>query len=363
MQENGRASHFFLSANTPQGLVSHPEQLYSAKDGWRAFILKGGPGTGKSFFIEKVGKAMQQLGLNVEYIHCTSDSDSYDGLAVPPLKVCLLDGTPPHAIEPKYPGAVESIINLGECCDENALARQHDKIIVFAARISAIYDRAFRFLGAAGSLQADIARQAYECADLGKMERYATRLAKREFPPRRRQGRESQRFLTGITPGGVVFYKDTVSSYEKIFVIEDDFGLGRFLLARIRAFALSMGYDVISCNCPMSPADRLEHLLVPALSIAFVTSNRFHKLDFKGCRHIHIRRFIDNETLKLRRQRIVFNRKAARELIAEAIKLLGEARASHDILKDIYASATDFSAVDHKADDLTARLTRLHQAT
>ncbi|MDR3644283.1 MAG: ATPase [Clostridia bacterium] len=96
MQENGKTSHFFLSANTPQGFISRPEQLYNARDGWRAYILKGGPGTGKSHFIEKVGKAMQGLDMNVEYIHCTSDSSAYDGLAVPALKVCVLDGTPPH---------------------------------------------------------------------------------------------------------------------------------------------------------------------------------------------------------------------------------------------------------------------------
>lgn len=358
MQENGRAAHFFLSANTPQGLISHPEQLYSAKDGWKTYILKGGPGTGKSLFIERVGTAMQRMGYSVEYIHCASDEEGYDGLSVPALKVCLLDGTPPHAVEPKYPGAVETIINLGDCCDEAALTRQHDKILLFTARIAAVYDRVFRFLSAAASLQADISRQAFECCDQQKIERYAARLAKREFPPRRHAGQETLRFLTGITPTGVRYYKETLVPYSKIFVIEDDFSLSRLLLCRLRAHALSAGYDVIACNCPMGPSDRLEHLLIPALSTAFVTSNRFHKLDFKGCRHIHIRRFLDNDTLRLRRQRILFDRKAARELIGEAVKLLAEARRDYDVLKEIYGAATDPAEVSRRADTLIARLSK-----
>ncbi|MDR3558049.1 MAG: hypothetical protein P4L61_00810 [Candidatus Pacebacteria bacterium] len=253
---------------------------------------------------------------------------------------------------------MESIINLGECCDEAKLAQHHDKIIIFAARISAIYDRAYRFLSAAGSLQGDMGRQALECTDTGKIERYAMRIAKREFAPKRRQGRETVRFLTGITPDGVVFYKDTVAAYEKVFVIEDEFGLSRLLLGKIKSYALSTGYDVIGCYCPMSPTEKLEHLLIPSLSLAFVTSNHYHRLDFKGCRHIHMRRFIDNEALRQRRQRIVFNRKAARELIGESVKLLAEAKMNNDILKELYSASMDFEAVNRKATELIARLSK-----
>ena len=39
---------FFLGANTPGGFVGYIDDLYDAKDGWQAYIIKSGPGTGKS---------------------------------------------------------------------------------------------------------------------------------------------------------------------------------------------------------------------------------------------------------------------------------------------------------------------------
>lgn len=356
MQGAGKASHYFLSANTPQGFVSHLEQLYNVRDGWKAYILKGGPGSGKSRLIEKTGRAMQAQGCSVEYIHCTSESGDCDGLSVPSRKICILDGTPPHSIDPKYPGTAETIINLGDCCDEQKLMQQHEKILLFAARISSIYDRACRFLAAAGSLQNDTCRQVLEYADQTKIERYATRIAKREFTPKRRQGHETQRYLSGITPDGVVTYHETAEGFDRVFIIEDEFGVGKLLLGRLRTFALSAGYDVVSCYCPMAPTEKLEHLLIPSLSLAFVTSNHYHKFEFRGCRHIHIRRFIDTDALRRKRHRIVFNRKAARELIGEAVKLLGEAKTNNAVLRDLYAAATDFEQVDRIADELITKL-------
>lgn len=358
MQESGKAEHYFLSANTPIGFISRFEQLYNAKDGSRAYILKGGPGTGKSYFINKIAAGVGALGISFELLHCTSDSNCLDGINIPALKVCVIDGTPPHSIEPKYPGVVETIINLGDCWDENKLFEQHDKIILFASRISAFYDRAYRFLAAASSLLNDTYRIALECVETTKIERYAQRIAKREITPRRKQGHETVRFLTGITPEGVVCYKNNLVNYNKVFVIEDDYGLSRLLLTKLKSYSLSAGYDVISCYCPISPNDKLEHLLIPALSIAFVTSNHFHTFESKSYRHIHFRRFINNELLKPKRARVVFNRKASRELVSESIKLLSEARANYDILKTIYSSVMDFDAVEKKAKVLLEKITK-----
>ena len=47
----------------------------------RVFIIKGGPGVGKSTFMEKIGKEMQERGLLWSH-HCASDSGSLDGLVI-----------------------------------------------------------------------------------------------------------------------------------------------------------------------------------------------------------------------------------------------------------------------------------------
>ena len=89
MENNRKPLHFFLGANTPQGFVSRFDQLANPAEGWREFVLKGGPGTGKSSLIRKVAE-------HIELIHCSSDVDSLDGVILPEIKTSIADGTSPH---------------------------------------------------------------------------------------------------------------------------------------------------------------------------------------------------------------------------------------------------------------------------
>jgi len=87
---------FFLGANTPQGFVSRFDQLADVKDGWRAMVIKGGPGSGKSTMMKKIAAHVSDCNSYVEKIHCSSDADSLDGVIVPDYKFSIADGTPPH---------------------------------------------------------------------------------------------------------------------------------------------------------------------------------------------------------------------------------------------------------------------------
>ena len=88
----------FLGANTPNGFHSLFGQLYNPYKDSRMYIIKGGPGTGKSSFMKKVAKAASSLALDTEQIFCSSDPDSLDGVIVPQLGLCIADGTAPHVI-------------------------------------------------------------------------------------------------------------------------------------------------------------------------------------------------------------------------------------------------------------------------
>lgn len=96
MTPDTKALRFFLGANTPQGFVSRFDQLTDSRDGWRCFVLKGGPGTGKSTLMRKVAASLEQRCQRIEYIHCSSDADSLDGVIAPELKFCIADGTSPQ---------------------------------------------------------------------------------------------------------------------------------------------------------------------------------------------------------------------------------------------------------------------------
>ena len=96
MSDQNSGVRFFLGSNSPQGFVSRFDQLSDPTLGWRTFIIKGGPGTGKSTLMKKAASAMQDICPNLEYIHCSSDVDSLDAVIFPQLRVSIADGTAPQ---------------------------------------------------------------------------------------------------------------------------------------------------------------------------------------------------------------------------------------------------------------------------
>lgn len=96
MKPDKKTLRFFLGANTPQGFVSRFDQLADVDDGWRCYVIKGGPGSGKSTMMKKIAETLQAQYGDIEEIHCSSDVDSLDGIIVPGLKFAIADGTSPH---------------------------------------------------------------------------------------------------------------------------------------------------------------------------------------------------------------------------------------------------------------------------
>ena len=91
---------YFLGANAPDGFYSLYPQLIDLERARAVYILKGGPGCGKSTLMRRVGERMEQAGLETEYILCSGDPDSLDGLVLPQLGVAIVDGTAPHGTAP-----------------------------------------------------------------------------------------------------------------------------------------------------------------------------------------------------------------------------------------------------------------------
>ena len=119
---------FYPGGNTSYGFYSFYDFIID-KDATRIFIIKGGPGVGKSSFMKSIAKTMLEKGFDVEYHNCSSDNNSIDGIVIPALKVALIDGTAPHIVDPKFPGAVDEIVNLGEFWNEKGLIANKEEIL------------------------------------------------------------------------------------------------------------------------------------------------------------------------------------------------------------------------------------------
>ncbi len=337
---------FFLGANSAEGFISHFSDSYTLCD-WRAYIIKGGPGSGKSSFMKYIAAKATERGYTVILCPCSSDPDSLDGVIIEEIKTVLLDGTAPHIVEPRLPGACENIINLGEFWDSEKLFLHAEEIKNTADRNSKLHKTVSAYLSAAGELMLDNLKLSRIFTDRSNTLRFAKRLAKR-YLPEEKDGisREFVRFIGGTTPKGIVAYSKTVTDfYKNIIVINDRFGaVSGEIMKYLRAAAKQKGYDVITVKNPFLPSELIDHILIPELSLAFVTENDFIRFDSE-CRRIHARRFIDNSIFRAYRARILFNRRVSKELLAGAVSTLNSAKQVHDELEKFYINAMNFEAL------------------
>lgn len=350
---NGNGIRTFLSANTPEGFFSYFNEFASDKDN---YIIKGGPGTGKSGLMKKVASKALREGYFVEYVYCSSDPDSLDAVYVPEKGFFIADGTPPHVLEPKFPGACGGMINMGECWDDAVLRRAKDDVKSLNGEISETYARAYRYLSAASSAFKDICQDAQKYIIADKSEKFISNLIARTIPKRHGPaGNVFRRFLSGVTPKGFLTFKDTIYTLcSRVIPFSDSYCISPMFIERIISAAVDAGYDVYEFHSPICP-ERAVHVAIPDLDTAFVTSNKFCSFDPQGARSINIKRFL-NPDIAATAARIRFDNKLMGRCIDRALAELKRAKSLHDDLEEIYISAMDYGKVDSLTIQTISRL-------
>jgi hypothetical protein len=335
----------FLGANTPQGFVSFFDELYNPYENCRAYIIKGGPGTGKSTLMKTVCAEAEKRGYATEKVYCSSDPDSLDGLIIPEIGVSIADGTSPHTLEPKFPGASENIINLGDFWDKAQLRSKADEIRTLTLENSLHHRRSSKYLAAAGHIYEENLRVIWKYTDKDKIENFALRFAQREVPEKKktRPGRKMKRFISGITPKGRIFLDEGIKALASRFIaIDDEYSaVSGSIAERVGEIAVKNGYDVIFCYCPMKPKLQCEHIIIPEQRLALMSVRSDHNINVEFDRIIHSKRFL-YEGVKDRTSYLRFNRRLMRELTNESVTALKDAKSVHDKLEKLYIDAMDF---------------------
>ena len=140
----GKIRKIFPGANTANGSFNFFDNIIQG-DINRIFCFKGGPGVGKSSLMRKIAQEFIDRGYDVELHHCPSDPSSLDALLIKKLGVVLLDGTSPHIVDPKNPGAVDEIVNLGEFWNVENLEKNKDEITGLAGDLVSYCDSLIKF--------------------------------------------------------------------------------------------------------------------------------------------------------------------------------------------------------------------------
>lgn len=333
-------THFFAGANSGEGFRSLFSEVVDLAHTYDLLVLKGGPGVGKNTFMRQVGKTFEEAGADVEYLWCSGDPDSLDGVVIPAIRSAVVDGTSPHIIEPQYPAAVDRYVNLGRFYDIAAAKAQAQEIKAHTRDYKAAYVRAYHCLKAARQVELDGMNAAASGFDRERALRRVEGMIRREL--RRKggqQGRTTRRFLGSITHKGWVWRFDSVASLcPRVYEFQDSWGLAGPLLARLHDAAAEKGWDTILCPSP-EDMDRIEHLLIPGLGLAFVTSRPGMEYPEKPCRRIRLDAMVEMGGKARLQQRM------ADALREEAVEALQAAKASHDALEAVYNPYVDFEGV------------------
>ena len=339
-------SKYFLAANSCQGFVSQFENCYNPYDNWRCYIIKGGPGTGKSSFLKKTAAKAEKENEPYVLCPCSSDPDSLDAVIFPNKKTVIMDGTAPHTVNPKYPGVCEEILNFGEFWNTESL-KNNREIINLTDKNKELHQSASNCLLAAGKLLLDNYKIALSCTKKDEANLFAQKLIKKYIPSNSGKGYEQIRFISGITPKGIISFPSAVTDfYENTVIIADKYGAcGNIIMGKIRQYCLKNGYDIITLKNPFLPDEITDHILIPELSLSFVTESK-NILFPSNERRIHCRRFTYSKHLHEYQNRIKLNRKISEALLNNATDLLSRAKAVHDQLESHYIGAMDFDALN-----------------
>lgn len=149
---SSKTTRYFAAQNSYHGFISHFSEIFRSEEYDRIYVLKGGPGTGKSSFMKKVAAQNLSAADSIEEIYCSSDPHSLDGVILSKnnAKIAILDGTAPHERDAVIPGAIDEIINLGEHWDSAWLRAKKDSIISLSSKKKNAYKAAYNYLSSAG---------------------------------------------------------------------------------------------------------------------------------------------------------------------------------------------------------------------
>lgn len=336
---------YFLAANSCEGFISHFADCYNPKDGWKAYIIKGGPGTGKSSFMKRIAHTADNKNEPYVLCPCSSDPHSLDAVILPERKTVIMDGTAPHTLDPRYPAVCEEILNFGQFWDAEKIG-DREKITEITDRNKTLHQTAQKYLMAAGQIILDTYKTALACTKKVETKSFAARLCKKYIPQKSGTSYEWQAFLGGTTPEGIITYPETIlNSCHNLVIISDKYrACSNIIINEVRNHCLINGYEIITLKNPLLPTLITDHIIIPELSLAFVTEDNTCTFA-TDTRRIHARRFTGNKLLHSYLPRLKLNRKVTKSLLLAATDTLKKAKAVHDQLESFYINAMDFEAV------------------
>ncbi len=342
MQENSKQI-YFASANSARGFVSYFERCFAHERISRLYMIKGGPGTGKSRFIGDVATEAIKQGWHAELYACSSDSGSLDGVILTHPRagcIALADATPPHVMEPMLPGVRDVIVNLGDFWDRERLAKHAARIRTLMGYKQACFDRSYAYLGAAGKMLTARDSLIAPCVDGDKISRLAAKISR--VYPKGRDFDERIGLSDSIGMKGRVHFDTYERAADRLVVLSAFYGVEYTLMDALYRMAKERGCAVRRAPHVLFP-DKTVTLYFPDNRLC-VTANNVQSAAGKDIQRIDLRRVCDPDALRGVRGEARLAGRLADSAIDAACESFMRAGEYHFELESLYTGAMDFEA-------------------
>lgn len=338
----GHTTHFFLGANSADGFYSLYHEI-AANPALYVYFLKGGPGGGKSTFIRAIGERATALRQDVEYILCSGDPDSLDGVILPELGKAWLDATAPHALEPAPYGVQGEYLHLGRFCRTEKLLGSPEEIGKLGEAYRQQYRYANAYLSAAGKLKR---ASVSDCRDSftaqlvrKRAESKFNRLGARSYVAEQ-ESQPVKRFLRAVSCRGVYGCPGTLDALcDQLCVCESQYGLEQLYFRELMRLSRDKGLPTVQCLHPLCP-ELTEAVLYPDQRFGVITPEALP--DYSGTvRTVHLDTYLTVADKKVRKHL----EKQLSGLTESACIHLQKGKVIHDQLEALYRPALDIPAL------------------
>ena len=327
---------YFSGSNSGEGFHNYFDGVVPVWERLtRYFMIKGGPGVGKSTLMKRVAAKAEEAGEEVELFYCSGDPESLDAVRLVKRGIVFADATSPHTMDPQFPGAVEEIVNLGEQIDRNRIIGYRDEVEDLTRKNKLSYRRGYAFLRAAKALDEERYREIADCVDREKLKKQAKDIGESIGCV----GKEEKRclFLDALSCKGRVSFANEFCEGNRIYRV---LGEEKDVITDLLAKEIQCGRKELFCS-PLCP-ECVKHMLLRERDFflttetgaggTMVAATEYLK---KDC-HVLAGRYAEE----------------ARRLENMAMECFKECKSIHDELEEVYKNCVDFAAITERTERL-----------
>ncbi len=337
---------FFAAANGYTGFRSLFGDVFNSEDHLRVFVLKGGPGTGKSTLMRAILEHGNGCGYHTKAIYCSSDPRSLDGVILKSSRgsVAILDGTAPHERDAIIPGAIDEIVNLGSAFNTTALSEAKKDILNLVNTKKENYAVAYKCLSICGHINSIIRSILLKYADYSYAE-----MVLGEYLSQSNATKSlacERYYISSFSKDGYQRIAYSTNKRLSKTVVGGDPDLSLMLLKFLHDKLTGQGLVRLSCPTPLTDND-IE---------SFETSDRIFTVTIDGEYDIDARRLLNGHPLP---SDVIKLREFEDKFLTMAAEKFAQASWAHFELEKIYTACVDFTIHEKLLEQIKERITNL----